>query len=129
MTKARDLIGRTLSDTLLEGIETLKDPERSTGSGIWLMRKQLATGVCPAVSGLLVCHDRLIAGSRAQVRTGFGEWVPQEVVRADLARVSPMLDAHVIATGSYHFARAVRTRSAGLGASALHRGKAASSEA
>jgi TnpA family transposase len=33
-----------------------------------------------------------------------------EVRPADLARISPMLDAHVIATGSYHFDRAVRAR-------------------
>jgi len=32
----------------------------------------------------------------------------QPVSREDLARVSPLLDAHVIATGSYHFDRAVR---------------------
>jgi len=33
-----------------------------------------------------------------------------EVQPGDLARISPMIDAHVIATGSYHFDRAVRTR-------------------
>jgi TnpA family transposase len=32
----------------------------------------------------------------------------QPVSPDDLARVSPLLDAHVIATGSYHFDRAVR---------------------
>jgi TnpA family transposase len=35
-----------------------------------------------------------------------------EVRREDLARISPMMDAHVIATGSYHFDRAVRARAA-----------------
>jgi hypothetical protein len=29
------------------------------------------------------------------------------VGREDLARVSPLLDTHVIATGSYHFDRAI----------------------
>lgn len=36
-----------------------------------------------------------------------------EVRREDLARISPMMDAHVIATGSYHFDRAVRARPGG----------------
>jgi hypothetical protein len=36
-----------------------------------------------------------------------------EVRGEDLARVSPMIDAHVIATGSYHFNRAVRSRAGG----------------
>jgi hypothetical protein len=53
------------------------------------------------------------------------------VAREDLARVSPMLDAHVIATGSYHFDRTVRGRLAPSDgrAASLRGGKTATAEA
>jgi len=63
------------------------------------------------VTALSVLSNAVLVWNTVRIGTIVDE-LAAAVAREDLARVSPMLDALVIATGSYHVDRAVRGRSA-----------------
>jgi Tn3 transposase DDE domain len=54
-------------------------------------------------NAVLVWNTVRIAGIVDELEAG-----RHPINRDDLARLSPLLDSHVIATGSYHFDRAIR---------------------
>jgi hypothetical protein len=69
------------------------------------------------VSALSVLSNAVLVWNTARISAIIEQRAAagHEVRREDLARISPMLDAHVITTGSFHFDRAIRTRvTAGL---------------
>lgn len=72
-----------------------------TGDYAEIMNKVSALSVLS--NAVLVWNTVRIGGIVDELRAA-----GQTVDSADLARVSPLLDAHIIATGSYHFERAIR---------------------
>ncbi len=86
------------------------------------------------VSALSVLSNAVLVWNTVRIAEVVDELAKagHEVARADLARVSPMLEEHVIATGSYHFDRAVRRAAApspGPATNAGRKGKAPAAEA
>ncbi len=64
------------------------------------------------VSALSVISNAVLIWNTVRIGAIVGELeaAGHQVAREDLARISPLHDAHVIATGSYHFDRAIRSR-------------------